>query len=415
MGGNVLIPVASNFERNAIIHIMNRTSTTVIRTGRGADIAFAIVVFAAYFAIFSVITNITLVEIIMLVILGISYIVGGIYGYAICAQSGSLQYRFFYFVAQILIGSGILYYGQVVSFGAVLLLPLVGHSVVLLPQKWMVSINLLIVAAYVSSILGFVDGWSGLWSLLPIFLAGQVFVAFFTMMAVNEEKARSQVEKLAEELAMANERLRNYALQVEELAVAKERNRLAREIHDGLGHYLTAVHMQIQAADAVLPLDLGKARGAMEKARHLTQDALDDVRQSVASLRTTPGEGLPLDERVNALLKNYEPLPFQSELILAGEIRHMSPQAELTVYRAIQEGLNNACKHGNATQVSVKMDFTMKDFVRIQIQDNGVGTDAPGSGFGLLGLSERIKLLNGSMDVKTEKGHGFCLELEIPG
>jgi signal transduction histidine kinase len=394
---------------------MNQTTTNLIRTGRGADIAFAIVVFAAYFAIFSVLTNITVVDIVMLVILGISYISGGIYGYSFCARSESIQYRLVYFIVQILMGSGILYFGQAVGFGAVLLLPLVGHSVVLLPQKWVVSVNLLIVAAYVGSINLYVDGWSGLWSLLPIFLAGQVFVAFFTMMAVNEEKARIQVERLVDELAMANERLRNYALQVEELAVAKERNRLAREIHDGLGHYLTAVHMQIQAADAVLPLDLDKARAAMAKARRLTQDALDDVRQSVASLRTSPGEGLPLDERVSAMLKNYEALPFESELVLVGVVRRLSPQAELTVYRAIQEGLNNACKHGNATKVLVRMDFTMKTNVGVEIQDNGVGTDEPGSGFGLLGLSERIKLLDGRMDVKSEKGHGFCLELEIPG
>jgi signal transduction histidine kinase len=394
---------------------MNRTSAIVIKTGRGADIAFAIVVFAAYFAIFSAIMNITVVDIVLLVILGISYIVVGIYGYAFCARSGSLQLRLAYFITQILMGSGILYFGQGVGFGAVLLLPLVGHSVILLPQKWMVSVNLLIVAAYITSIMVYVNGWSGLWSLLSIFLAGQVFVAFFTMMAVNEEKARVKVEQMAEELTMANERLRNYALQVEELAVTKERNRLAREIHDGLGHYLTAVHMQIQAADAVMPLDLGKAHAAMEKARHLTQDALDDVRQSVASLRTVPGEGLPLDERVNVLLKNFESLPFQTDLIVAGDVRRLSPQAELTVYRAIQEGLNNACKHGNPTQVCAQLDFTMREIVRVVIEDNGVGTDAPGTGFGLLGLSERIKLLDGRMVVKTKKDHGFRLELEIPG
>ncbi len=80
-------------------------------------------------------------------------------------------------------------------------------------------------------------------------------------MAVNEERARAEIEKLYKELEGANNRLRDYVLKIEELAITKERNRLAREIHDGLGHYLTTVHMQIQAARAVMKLDSSKSIG----------------------------------------------------------------------------------------------------------------------------------------------------------
>src|SRR5512140_1806651 len=94
-----------------------------------------------------------------------------------------------------------------------------------------------------------------------------MFVAFFSRLTLAEQRAREEVERLAAELAEANRKLRNYAVQAEELATTKERNRLAREIHDTLGHYLTVINVQLSAAQAVMETDHQRAADALGKAQ----------------------------------------------------------------------------------------------------------------------------------------------------
>jgi signal transduction histidine kinase len=234
-------------------------------------------------------------------------------------------------------------------------------------------------------------------------------------MAVNEERARSEVEKLASDLAEANQSLRAYAMQAEELAITKERNRLAREIHDGLGHYLTTVFMQIQAARAVLKIDPEKALEALTKAQNLSQEALVDVRESVAALRDTPGSQHPLPEEVDGLLRACEGAGLLAELKILGAPRSLSPQAQQTVFRAVQEGINNACKHARAGRLWVTLDYSRVDRVKLLMQDDGIGAVELGGGFGLVGMRERVNLLSGEFAVITAPGEGFRLEVSIPG
>ena len=306
--------------------------------------------------------------------------------------------------------------GKGVGFNAMVLLPLAGHSVVLLPQNWRLVVNLGIVTTYAMAMAVFTgSNWALVWSGLPIFLAGQIFIVVFTQMAVSEEKARSEVEKLVKELEEVNQRLRQYSVQVEDLAITKERNRLAREIHDGLGHYLTTIFMQIQAARAVMKGDPEKAQDAMGTAQTLTQEALVDVRRSVSALRDMPVDSLTLQEEIEKMLKNCEAIGISSDLKVLGSPRALSPQALLTVYRAVQEGINNTCKHARASRLSVVLDYTREDEVKMVIQDDGVGASQMTGGFGLMGIRERVRMLNGEVMIDTKPGDGFRLEVCVPG
>jgi signal transduction histidine kinase len=385
-----------------------------IHTGSDADIAFAVVVLASYFSTFSARQSATSSELLLMIALGVAYIAVGIYGYAFVTRSGRVGLHLAYFSIQIFLGGLIVYLGQGVGFNAMVLLPLAGHSVVLLPQTLRFLVNLLVILVYTSALL-LTSDWSLVWSSMPVFLAGQIFIVVFTQMAVNEERARSEVEKLARDLAEANQSLRTYAMQAEELAITKERNRLAREIHDGLGHYLTTVYMQIQAARAVFIIDPQKALEALIKAQNLSQEALVDVRQSVAALRDTPGSQLPLPEEVTRLLHACEGAGLGNDLKILGAPRTLSPQAQQTVFRAVQEGINNACKHAKAGCLWVTLDYTQADRVRLVMQDDGIGANHMDGGFGLVGMRERVNLLNGEFAVKTAPGEGFRLEVSIPG
>jgi signal transduction histidine kinase len=393
-----------------------QTIQPVVKTGKGLNLAFAVIVMASYFATFSSLQKASLLDIALLIVLGITYIAIGIYGFEFCLKTPSLVLRLAYFGIQIPMGGVIVYLTHGAGFNALLLLPLAGHSVVLLMPYWVQAANIITMLVYVGSVYAFSHNWTNVWTGLPIFLAGEIFIVVFTQMAVNEERAHGEVARLVTELEDANHRLREYALQIEELATTKERNRLAREIHDGLGHFLTTIFMQIQAAQAIMDSDSKRAKDAMNTAQNLTQEALVEIRRSVASLRDVPpGETLPLPQRIEKMIKNYETIELQPEMIVIGSPRILSSQGQLTLFRSAQEGLNNACKHAQASKVWITLDYGDENFVHLTVRDDGLGAEQTDGGFGLLGLQERVNLLNGTFQTISVPGQGFTLEVAVPG
>jgi len=399
---------------HAIIHSMTHQEKIINTTGDSINVAFTVVVLASYFATFSVLPTSSTLEIVLLVVIGIVYITVGTYGYMACSRHPSRALRLAYFVLQIPLGAAMVYLGKGAGFNAMVLLPLAGHSVFLLTSGWMLVCNAWVALAYVAAI-GLANGdFASVLAGMPVFIAGQVFIVAFTQMAVGEERSRNQVERLLAELENANQQLRIYASQVEELTISRERNRLAREIHDGLGHYLTSIYMQIQAARAVADSQPQRAQESLSKAQNLAQEALADVRRSVSALRA-PEEDLPLAQRIGEMLRTCEASGMQAELEVRGTPADLPPAAHLALYRAAQEGLNNACKHAQAKHLWVVLDYTQKNSVSLNIRDDGLGSsENPGGGFGLIGIRERVQLLNGDFRITTRPGGGFLLEITLP-
>ncbi|TLM98847.1 sensor histidine kinase, partial [bacterium] len=323
--------------------------------------------------------------------------------------------KFLYFAVQIPLGCLIVYIGKGVAYNALLLLPLMAHAVILLSPRWSYLVGTVILVGYMIALRAFSPGWDAVWNGVPTFMAGLVFITVFTQSAVSEERARAEVERLVSELTQANQQLRAYAVQVEELAIAKERNRLAREIHDGLGHYLTTIHMQIQASKAIAAKDPQKAADALDKALELTHEALVDVRQSVASLRSPAVIDLPLPDMITDLIQNIDAGGMKTEFEIKGEPRELSPQTRLTLYRSAQEAVNNSVKHSEATKLWVALDFRSPDEIMLLVKDNGRGTEQMDGGFGLIGMKERVNLLNGEIKFLSAIGQGFTVEIHIPG
>lgn len=386
-----------------------------IRTGSGTDLAFAVMVLAAYFTTFSTIKGISVSVLVAIIVLGIAYITIGVYGYAYVAQHSTFILKISYFVTQIILGELIIYLGGGVGFNAMILLPLAGHSVVLLSEFWRYAVNGAIISVYAVTIRVMTGGWDAVWANMPIFIAGQVFILVFTQMAVSEEQARHEIQALVEELGAANRQLREYALQAEDLAISKERNRLAREIHDGLGHHLTALNMQIKAARAVLAVNSQKASDLLVNSEVLTQQALVDVRQSVSALREIDTGSLSLPEQIQSALNACNDSGITVQFQLVGDQREILPQTRLTLYRAAQECVNNTLKHSGAKLINVVLDYTSENEIRFGFQDDGVGSQDVEGGFGLLGMKERVQLLEGEITIQTALGRGFEVEIHLPG
>ncbi len=398
---------------------LQERKSRALELGNGADIAFLLVVLSAYFSIFSSLENITIPRLTIMIILGIVYLMLGIYGYALLRRYDQFIIDVMYFCIQIVIGSLILLVGSAkgenITLVALLFMPLVVQSVLVLPRYWMLCINILILVAYTAVIMTVVSNSTPLISHFPLFFTAQIFIVFFTQMAVNESRSREEVERLVTELAEANDHLRTYALKVEELAVTQERNRMAREIHDGLGHYLTSIHIQLQAANAVLTRagNTEKAIDGITKAQNLAKNALADVRQSVSTLRSPLIGHLPLSELIREHLDQVSTGSIKVQFNVIGDEVDLAPNVSWTIFRATQEAVNNAIKHAKCANVIITLLYK-SNRIELSIKDDGIGSSDTSGGYGLIGLQERIHLLNGELLITTAENEGFIVEIGVP-
>ncbi len=328
----------------------------------------------------------------------------GAYGW-IARQALPRRHRFAvaYIAVQLALGY-LLYIPAGAGVGATLLLMvLVSQSVLLLP----LPAAALVVAAVPLVHVGM--AWDdGLRNGLGM-LAAATFTAVVTELLRHEQRARVG-------LADANGRLRGYAAQAEELATTQERNRVARDIHDGLGHYLTVVQMNVQAARAVLASDPAKADAALARAQQQAREALAEVRRSVAALREPRTVPL-LGDALQALAADTSAAGVPTELQVTGIVRALPPDVEESIFRAAQEGLTNVRKHAAARRASLLLAYGNDGTVQLEVGDDGLGTAAvtEGAGFGLVGVRERATQLGGSVDVVSEPGHGTTVRVAVPG
>jgi signal transduction histidine kinase len=223
-----------------------------------------------------------------------------------------------------------------------------------------------------------------------------------------------QERQSREQLAVSNARLREYALQIEELATLQERNRIAREIHDSLGHSLTVFNLHLEAALRLLRSDLAEAEELLVEAKQLGSAALRDVRQSVAALRSDPLQGRSLPEAISILISDFQRSTGISPQFQYQVHFSLSTKLETAIYRIVQEALTNICKYATATQVSVFIQMD-KD-LQIIIEDNGQGFDSTQttSGFGLQGMQERTLALHGQFTLVTAPQAGCRITAIFP-
>ncbi len=264
-------------------------------------------------------------------------------------------------------------------------------------------------------------------SLVPALLYAFTFPLFMR----QQREQRERAEALVAELEAAQEQLQAHAVQVEELAVTRERNRMAREIHDTLGHYLTILAVQLETALKLEEHHDPRLHDELVEARRAAAECLAEVRRSVSALRPTDLARLTLSEALARLVREFESVLPETEIILDAEddIDQLAPELRVTLYRCVQEGLTNIRKHAQATKVLVRLrvdgevdsnaDGTPDSGqVELTVLDNGShpagGAKETPSGFGLQGIRERIALAGGSVAAGPEPGAGWRVEVRLP-
>ncbi len=216
-------------------------------------------------------------------------------------------------------------------------------------------------------------------------------------------------------LTQVNQQLRRYALLAEDQATLQERNRIAREIHDSVGHCLTAQSIQLENVAMLLHRDLDQAEARLLQARRLGREALQNVRQSVATLRSHPLQGKSLEAAIEELLQEFQRHTQIKTEVSMQLARQPAPEVNIAIYRVIQEALTNITKHSQAGAIALRLHQHGVG-LHLQLSDNGKGFDPSQNttGFGLQGMQERILAVGGTFQIESESGKGSTITLFIP-
>lgn len=220
------------------------------------------------------------------------------------------------------------------------------------------------------------------------------------------------------ELAQKNAQLVHYAAALEQLTISRERNRLARDLHDTLAHTLSALNVQLNALDVLWESNPEAARDKLKQVQQMTRSGLDEARRALQALRASPIDELGL---LLALQQAGNTAAERSGAALAlklpAQLNGIPPDVEQQLYRVAEEALNNVVRHARAKHISLSLEQTPAALT-LTIRDDGGGFDPsqiPANGhYGITGMRERAALINGSFRVESHPGRGALVQLTVP-
>ncbi|WP_202709586.1 sensor histidine kinase [Sporosalibacterium faouarense] len=247
--------------------------------------------------------------------------------------------------------------------------------------------------------------------LMFVFLIASVII--FILYLKLQVREKNRIQKLNTKLNESYQKLQEYSNKIEELTISKERNRVAQEIHDSLGHSLTALIMHLDFLEKITNEDDTKSRKLIIKTQEIARSSMKDLRKAVFALKEEKSklgfldslEELKNDLTINEALKiNYD---------LGTELEKISPDLKNVIYITIKEALTNSIKHSNSTMIDI-ICCIKEHYVSLEINDNGVGCEEIIYGNGLDGINNRISIVGGNVKLNSSKDKGFSIAIFIP-
>lgn len=243
-----------------------------------------------------------------------------------------------------------------------------------------------------------------------------LFVIIYVELYSRQTRANENARQLLEQLETANRQLTDYAAQVEDLTITSERQRMARELHDTLSQGLAGLILQLEAADAHLANNKNeKARQIIQQTMGTARNTLADARSAIDDLRQNqPPDCREALQKISHEFSKNTGIPCDTEINLSDSL---DVTISYTVIRITAEAFSNITRHAQATHASMKAVQSDTDIL-LEIADDGAGfnlNQVPSAGhYGLVGMQERVKLLNGSLSIDCQPGKGTTLKIRIP-
>jgi signal transduction histidine kinase len=248
--------------------------------------------------------------------------------------------------------------------------------------------------------------------LTNVFIYLVVFFVIYLIKRINYE--RNQVIDLNQKLVKTNSKLSKSLIEIEKLTITKERNRVAQEIHDSLGHSITGLIMHLDYLEKINNKKPEENETVIKKCQDLSRNAMKDLRKAVFALKEND-EMNSLHESIEELIKNLENESINIIYKKQGIIEKLPPEIKFITYRIVQEVITNSIKHGKANEIVLELinDKKTNNFY-IMESDNGIGSDRILVGNGIKGIEDRIRVFNGEVSIKTKKNMGFNINISIP-
>lgn len=239
-----------------------------------------------------------------------------------------------------------------------------------------------------------------------------MFIVFLIVTLRYQMDETARIMRLNEELTEANIMLEDYSKKSAEMAQMQERNRLAREIHDTIGHVLTGIVTGLEACLLILDVKPELARTQIEAIQETARQGMKDVRSSVRALRPDALLRLQFNEAIEKMIDDMcRSTGILFEYICEDSLSNLAADEEDVIYRILQESITNSVRHGHPTRINIRIERHDKQIL-IRIEDNGVGCKELHRGFGLTHMQERLNMLGGSMTV--DGSGGFIVKATIP-
>jgi signal transduction histidine kinase len=225
------------------------------------------------------------------------------------------------------------------------------------------------------------------------------------------------INRLAFEEKERNRQLSHYASTLEQLSTSRERNRLAREIHDTLAHTLSGLAVNLEAVEALWDGTPDQAKDILKQSLTVTRSGLVETRRAIQALRAGPLEDLGLILALKQLaLSSAERYDLQADLDLPPKVEELDPAVEQCIYRVAEEGFRNLCQHAHASQF--RMTLCAKDGrIEFTLSDNGQGfenrPEVQDGHYGLKGMQERTEAAGGELSIHSQPGQGTTLRLVV--
>jgi signal transduction histidine kinase len=261
------------------------------------------------------------------------------------------------------------------------------------------------------------------WLILQAAMMLVVGYIIVQLVSIHREQ-RAALAEAYERQAAAHRRLQEYASTVEELSISRERDRLARELHDTLAHSLSAATVQLEAVRSLWDMDSARARGLLDRADDTVRRGLVEARRAMQRLRASPLEDEGLTEALRQLAEvAAERSGAALELQMASGLDgRASPAAEQGIYRIAQEALENVVRHAEARHILLRLEAADSSLV-LTVKDDGQGLvpegiqdGQPGNGdaLGIVGMRERAGVVGGELDIESRPGSGTTIRLAVP-
>jgi two-component system, NarL family, sensor histidine kinase YdfH len=266
---------------------------------------------------------------------------------------------------------------------------------------------------------GLLFGWTSVLPFVITILPLTFFVVIYVYLYTNLLMEKKKAEDLLEDLEIAHEQLREYTLRIEQLTLANERERMARELHDTLSQGVAGIVLQLEAASEHLQKGRNDRAGEIVK-QTIThaRSTLSEARQVIDDLRQQNPAAGSLEEILHAEANEF--LSSTGILCETTVANDLSPTNEMMQHlkKIVSEGLTNIRRHANAKRCWIKLE-NVGENVRLEIGDDGRGFDRDqaeitNGHYGLKGMQERTKLLGGEMKVESSPEQGTCLRFTFP-